>query len=109
MSIEYHSEMTYDLVVIGGGAAGFFGAIQAAELSPGLRILILEKSPKLLSKVKVSGGGRCNVTHNCFNPFELSRHYPRGEKLLKTSLKEFHAKHVVDWFAEKGVQAEVRS
>lgn len=94
----------YDLVVVGGGAAGFFGAIQAAELNPGIRILILEKSPKLLSKVRISGGGRCNVTHNCFNPFELSRHYPRGEKLLKTSFKQFHAKHVVDWFAEKGVR-----
>ena len=95
--------MKYDLVVVGGGAAGFFGAIQAAALNPGLRILILEKSPKLLSKVRISGGGRCNVTHNCFNPFELSRHYPRGEKLLKALFKEFDAQDVVNWFAEKGV------
>jgi predicted Rossmann fold flavoprotein len=95
--------MNYDLVVVGGGAAGFFGAIQAAELNPGLRILILEKSTKLLSKVRISGGGRCNVTHNCFNPFELSRHYPRGEKLLKVLFKEFNARDVVNWFAEKGV------
>lgn len=95
--------MKYDLVVIGGGAAGFFGAIQAAALNPELRILILEKSPKLLSKVRISGGGRCNVTHNCFNPFELSRHYPRGERLLKTLFKEFNAQDVVNWFAEKGV------
>lgn len=96
--------ITYDLVVVGGGAAGFFGAIQAANLNPALRVLILEKSPKLLSKVRISGGGRCNVTHNCFNPFELSRHYPRGEKFLKTLFKEFHARHVVNWFAGKGVQ-----
>jgi len=95
--------MKYDLIVIGGGAAGFFGAIQAAELRPGLRILILEKSTKLLAKVRVSGGGRCNVTHHCFNPFELCRHYPRGEKSLKNQFKEFHAKHIVDWFADKGV------
>lgn len=95
--------MKYDLVVVGGGAAGFFGAIQAAELNPGLRILILEKSSKLLSKVRISGGGRCNVTHNCFSPFELSRHYPRGEKLLKALFKVFNAQDVVNWFAEKGV------
>ena len=58
----------YDLIVIGGGAAGFFGAIQAAEMNPDLRIIILEKTTKLLSKVRVSGGGRCNVTHHCFEP-----------------------------------------
>ena len=76
--------MQFDLIVVGGGAAGFFGAIQAAEMKPGLSVLILEKSNKILSKVRVSGGGRCNVTHNCFNPFELARHYPRGEKALKS-------------------------
>jgi len=102
--MENQSGTKYDLIVIGGGASGFFGALQAAELSPGLRVLILEKSSKLLTKVKVSGGGRCNVTQYCFNPFELARHYPRGEKSLKTLFKEYQAKHVVVWFASKGVQ-----
>ena len=95
--------MKFDLVVIGGGAAGFFGAIQAAERKPGLRVLILEKTTKLLTKVKVSGGGRCNVTHYNFNPFELARHYPRGEKALKSLFKSFQAEDTVRWFESKGV------
>ena len=95
--------MQLDLVVIGGGAAGFFGGIQAAEMKPGLKVLVLEKSNKILSKVRISGGGRCNVTHNCYNPFELAHHYPRGEKSLKNVFKTFHAEHVVKWFATKGV------
>jgi predicted Rossmann fold flavoprotein len=95
--------MKFDLVVIGGGAAGFFGAIQAAERKPGLKVLILEKTTKLLTKVKVSGGGRCNVTHNNFNPFELARHYPRGEKALKNLFKSFQAEDTVRWFESKGV------
>src|SRR5688572_4154443 len=96
--------MQFDLIVVGGGAAGFFGAIQAAEMKPGLKVLILEKSNKILSKVRISGGGRCNVTHHCYNPFELAHHYPRGEKPLKNLFKSFHAEHVVNWFASKGVQ-----
>ncbi len=95
--------MQYDLIVVGGGAAGFFGAIQAAEMRPGLKILILEKTNKVLSKVRVSGGGRCNVTHHDFNPFSLARHYPRGEKALKKLFKTYHAEHVVNWFGSKGV------
>ena len=93
--------MQFDLIVVGGGAAGFFGAIQAAEMKPGLSVLILEKSNKILSKVRVSGGGRCNVTHNCFNPFELARHYPRGEKALKSLFKVFNTKHTIEWFSSK--------
>ena len=96
--------MQFDLIVIGGGAAGFFGAIQAAEMKPTLKVLILEKSNKILSKVRISGGGRCNVTHHCYNPFELAHHYPRGEKFLKNLFKSFHAEHVVKWFASKGVE-----
>lgn len=96
--------MVFDLIVIGGGAAGFFGAIQAAEINPGLKVLILEKTSKLLSKVRVSGGGRCNVTHHCFDPIKLSQHYPRGEKQLKNLFKKFQAKETVDWFALKGVK-----
>lgn len=94
----------YDLIVIGGGAAGFFCAINAAQLNPALKILIVEKSTKLLSKVKVSGGGRCNVTHHCFEPTPLSRHYPRGQKELKKLFRSFHAKDTVDWFSGLGVK-----
>lgn len=91
-------------MVIGGGAAGFFGAIQVAEKNPKLKVLILEKTSKLLSKVKVSGGGRCNVTHHESNPSRLKNHYPRGGKELKALFKKFHAENCVDWFSQKGVQ-----
>jgi predicted Rossmann fold flavoprotein len=94
----------YDLIVVGGGAAGFFGAIQAAERKAGLKILILEKSSKLLTKVKVSGGGRCNVTHYEYNPIRLAQHYPRGEKLLKRLFRKYQAADVVKWFEEKGIR-----
>lgn len=94
----------FDLIVIGGGAAGFYGAIQAGELHGGLKILILEKSNKLLSKVRVSGGGRCNVTHHCFAPVKLARHYPRGEKLLRNIFKEYGTAQTVAWFDSKGVK-----
>lgn len=99
----------FDLVVIGGGAAGFFGAIQAAEHCPGLRIIILEKTTKMLSKVRVSGGGRCNVTHACFNPFELAAHYPRGSKQLKTLFKRFDSQQMVDWLEKRGVELKTEN
>lgn len=98
---------TFDLIVVGGGAAGFFGAIVAAETNPTLKILVLEKTPKLLSKVKVSGGGRCNVTHNCFEPTPLSKHYPRGQKELKEVFRFFNAADMVTWLAAKGVSLKV--
>lgn len=94
----------FDLVIIGGGAAGFYGAIQAAEKNKKLSIAILEKTNKLLSKVRVSGGGRCNVTHYCFEAKKLSKHYPRGEKTLKELFKSYQAKDVVAWFESKGVK-----
>jgi predicted Rossmann fold flavoprotein len=101
--------MVYDLVVVGGGAAGFFGAIQAAELRTAAKILIVEKSPKLLSKVRVSGGGRCNVTHNCFEARALATHYPRGEKVLKDVFKKYQANDVVTWFESKGVKLKAEA
>jgi predicted Rossmann fold flavoprotein len=94
--------MLFDLIVIGGGAAGFFSAITCAENS-GKSVLILEKTSQLLQKVKISGGGRCNVTHQCFEPRELSRNYPRGEKSLIGSFNRFGAADTVDWFAKRGV------
>jgi predicted Rossmann fold flavoprotein len=95
---------TIDLAVIGGGAAGLFGAINAAALNPKLRIVILEKSPKLLAKVKISGGGRCNVTHHCFEATRLSQHYPRGQKQLKKLFRSFQAIDTVAWFEQRGVK-----
>ncbi|MCC5913202.1 MAG: NAD(P)/FAD-dependent oxidoreductase [Balneolaceae bacterium] len=92
------------LVVIGGGAAGFFTAINAARLNPSLKVTILEKSREVLSKVRVSGGGRCNVTHNCFDPEELSTHYPRGSKSLRWSFEQFQAADTVEWFENRGVK-----
>ena len=91
------------LVVIGGGAAGFFCAVNAARLQPSLRVIIVEKTGKVLQKVKVSGGGRCNVTHALFEVPELSRRYPRGQFFLKKSLHWFSPKDTLAWFAERGV------
>jgi predicted Rossmann fold flavoprotein len=97
-------ENVFDLIVVGGGAAGFYGAVQAAERDSRLKIAILEKSNKILAKVKVSGGGRCNVTHSCFNPIELSHHYPRGEKFLQSIFKQYDAAKTIAWFKAKGVE-----
>jgi predicted Rossmann fold flavoprotein len=91
------------LLIIGGGAAGFFCAINAARLHPGLRITIAEKTSKLLSKVKVSGGGRCNVTHACFSIAELAKRYPRGGNFLKKTLHHFSPTQTIQWFAERGI------
>ena len=79
------------LVVIGGGAAGFFCAVNAARIHPDLRVIILEKSSKVLSKVKVSGGGRCNVTHACESVAQLIKNYPRGASFLKKAFHHFTA------------------
>ena len=94
--------MFVDLIVVGGGAAGFFAAITCAENS-GKSVLILEKTSQLLQKVKISGGGRCNVTHECFEPRELSRNYPRGEKSLIGPFHRFGVADTVEWFARRGV------
>jgi predicted Rossmann fold flavoprotein len=94
----------YDLLVIGGGAAGFFGAIACAEARPGTRVAILEATGRVLTKVKVSGGGRCNVTHNCFDPKVLVRAYPRGHKELLGAFHKFGPKDTIEWFARKSVR-----
>jgi len=92
------------LVVIGGGAAGFFCAINAAAFNHDLEIIIIEKTTKLLSKVKVSGGGRCNVTHSCFSIAEMIKSYPRGEHFLKKAFHQFFTTDTIEWFKEKGVE-----
>ena len=98
------SESPYNLIVVGGGAAGFFAAIHAAEnLGPDARVLILEKSNHVLTKVKISGGGRCNVTHACFEPKTFATNYPRGHKSLIGPLHRWSATDTIDWFASRGV------
>ena len=99
----------YDLVVAGGGAAGFFGAITFAELSPGARVLVLEKSREVLGKVRISGGGRCNVTHACFDPRELSQFYPRGSKPLIGPFHRWGPSDTVEWFEGRGVPLKTES
>ncbi|MCM5529248.1 NAD(P)/FAD-dependent oxidoreductase [Parasegetibacter sp. NRK P23] len=92
-----------DLIIIGGGAAGCFTAANAASMAPGIRILVLEKSHRLLSKVKVSGGGRCNLTHNLTSISEMVKRYPRGEKFLKKTFHQFFTKDTIAWFESRGV------
>ncbi|MBP7808392.1 MAG: NAD(P)/FAD-dependent oxidoreductase [Bacteroidia bacterium] len=91
------------IIIIGGGAAGFFAAINAAELHPGIKVTILEKSNKLLAKVRISGGGRCNVTNHCFDVNELVKNYPRGSKELKQVFSRFNVRDTIAWFKKRGV------
>lgn len=92
------------IIVIGGGAAGFFAAINIAEKHPDYSVTILEKTDKVLSKVKVSGGGRCNVTHHEYNIKPFSKNYPRGEKQVLKLLNQFQAEDTVNWFQKRGIQ-----
>ena len=92
------------LIVIGGGAAGFFCAINAARLNNRLEVAIVEKSGKLLSKVRVSGGGRCNVTHACFSIEEMMGKYPRGAHFVKKAFHRFFTTDTIEWFRERGVE-----
>ena len=92
------------ILIIGGGAAGFFGAINLAKSCPDYRITILEKSNTVLGKVKISGGGRCNVTHSCFEPKELVKFYPRGGKELLGAFYNFQPLNTIKWFEERGVE-----
>ena len=95
--------------IIGGGAAGFFTAITCAEANPNAAVMILERGGDVLQKVKVSGGGRCNVTHNCPNVAELVKHYPRGSKELLAPFTRFGTAHTVAWFGQRGVKTKVES
>ena len=92
------------VVVIGGGAAGFFGAVACAKTHPHAQVILLEASRQPLAKVRVSGGGRCNVTHACFDPLGLVQNYPRGEKALRGAFSRFQATDTVQWFASQGVK-----
>src|SRR5438094_128669 len=92
------------IVVVGGGAAGFFAAITCAEAASGVTVTLLEKSPKFLSKVRISGGGRCNVTCACFDARELSSYYPRGGPALLGPFQIFQPRHTIAWFESRGVK-----
>jgi predicted Rossmann fold flavoprotein len=100
---------SFDIAIVGGGAAGFFAAIRAAALKPAASIIILEKTGNLLSKVKVSGGGRCNVTHDCLQASRLVQHYPRGGKTLKKLFTHFDVRDTIDWFESRGVKLKVEA
>ena len=92
------------ITVIGGGAAGFFSAITCAKTYPQARVTLLEAGRQLLAKVRISGGGRCNVTHACFDPSVLVQNYPRGGKALRGAFSRFQPRDTVEWFASRGVQ-----
>ncbi len=98
-----------NLIVIGGGAAGFFCAVNAARLNPHVKVTILEKSNKLLSKVKISGGGRCNTTNQLFEIPALVKKYPRGEQFLKKAFYQFNTQDTIEWFAERGVEVHAEA
>ncbi len=97
------------IIVVGGGAAGFFAAITCAEADPDAEVIILERGPQFLSKVRISGGGRCNVTHACFEPRELTTRFPRGERALIAPFQRFQARDTVAWFARRGVELKVEA
>ncbi|MFN5890370.1 MAG: aminoacetone oxidase family FAD-binding enzyme, partial [Bacteroidota bacterium] len=97
----------WDTIIVGGGAAGFFTAIRIKELNPNRSVVILEKTQKILSKVRISGGGRCNVTHHCLKNSQLLQNYPRGKKLIKKAVNQFNVEAVIAWFLSHGVQLKV--
>jgi predicted Rossmann fold flavoprotein len=97
----------FDIIIVGGGAAGFFTAINIAEKNKHLKIAILERGKEVLSKVRVSGGGRCNVTHACFVPNDLVKFYPRGEKELRGPFHQFCSGDTIDWFEKHGVELKI--
>jgi predicted Rossmann fold flavoprotein len=92
------------LIVIGGGAAGIFCAVNAAQKDPSLRVTVLEKTNKLLSKVKVSGGGRCNVTHACYDIAEMGKRYPRGGNFVRKAFYRWFTVDTIEWFRVRGVE-----
>lgn len=95
------------IACIGGGAAGFFCALNIASARPDVEVIILEKTRQPLSKIKISGGGRCNVTHHCFDPQALSKNYPRGHDFLKKAFYSFQPKDMIAWLEERGVPVKV--
>ncbi|MFE3871559.1 NAD(P)/FAD-dependent oxidoreductase [Flavobacterium sp. ZS1P70] len=99
----------FDIIIVGGGAAGFFTAINIVEKNPKLKVAILERGAEVLQKVRISGGGRCNVTHACFEPNELVKFYPRGEKELRGPFHQFCSGDTIEWFERHGVELKIEA
>lgn len=99
----------FDIIIVGGGAAGFFTAISIVEKNPKLKVAILERGAEVLNKVRISGGGRCNVTHACFEPNELVKFYPRGEKELRGPFHQFGSGDTIEWFEKHGVELKIEA
>ena len=99
----------FDIIIVGGGAAGFFTAINCVEKNPKLKVAILERGQEVLTKVRISGGGRCNVTHACFVPNDLVKFYPRGEKELRGPFHQFSAADTIEWFEKHGVELKTEA
>lgn len=99
----------FDIIIVGGGAAGFFTAINIVEKNPKLKVAILERGGDVLQKVRISGGGRCNVTHACFEPNELVKFYPRGEKELRGPFHQFCSGDTIEWFEKHGVELKTEA
>jgi predicted Rossmann fold flavoprotein len=97
----------FDIIIVGGGAAGFFTAINIVEKNPKLKVAILERGKTVLEKVRISGGGRCNVTHACFVPNDLVKFYPRGEKELRGPFHQFCSGDTIEWFEKYGVELKI--
>lgn len=97
----------FDIIIVGGGAAGFFTAINIVENNPKLKVAILERGKTVLEKVRISGGGRCNVTHACFVPNDLVKFYPRGEKELRGPFHQFCSGDTIEWFEKHGVELKI--
>ncbi len=109
LPISQNVSMQTDVIIVGGGAAGFFTAINIAEFNPKLKIAILERGKEVLAKVRVSGGGRCNVTHAEFIPKELTKNYPRGEKELLGPFHSFMTGDTIEWFEKRGVELKIEA
>ncbi|PSB08533.1 aminoacetone oxidase family FAD-binding enzyme [Pleurocapsa sp. CCALA 161] len=98
-----------NVIVIGGGAAGFFGAIACGSANPQLKVTLIEAGSKPLAKVRISGGGRCNVTHHCFEPARLVENYPRGGKALRGAFSRFQPQDTVEWYESRGVKLKTEA
>ncbi|GAA5124158.1 aminoacetone oxidase family FAD-binding enzyme [Luteolibacter yonseiensis] len=98
-----------DLAIIGGGASGFFTALQYAEMTRGKRVALFEKGSHFLQKVRISGGGRCNVTHACFDPAEMSKNYPRGAQELRAAFHRWQPADTIGWFRSCGVELKTEA
>ena len=108
-SNDFDSNPNRRVAVIGGGAAGFFAAISTAELNPSAEVVLFESGNKVLRKVKVLGGGRCNLTHACFEPAELAKKYPRGGRELRGAFHHWQPRDTIEWFEAAGVETKTEA